>query len=311
MEKDVRKDLLGSVLVIAAGVFWGLTGIFVRFFTNLGLSSMQITVFKIAFAALLLLFYCLIADRNLLKVKLRDLWVFVCAGIISLDFFTICYFSTIQSTSLSVAAVLLYAAPAFVMLFSVLFFGEKLSVQKCVSCAIAFLGCFLVSGMLGGSVSISLRALGTGLLSAIGYALYSIFGDVALKKGYKPVTITTYTFIFASFGLLFIIKPDEIVAAAAKTSLPIFIFMMLLISVTVSLLPYICYTIGLTYIRPSKASIIASVEPVTATVVGAVAFREYPDIYGVVGILCVVGAIVLLNVKIGNRNARKTEETIE
>lgn len=292
-----NRELTGTLLVIIAGVSWGMTGLFVRYFTGLGLSSLQISVFKIVFAALAMLIYCFAFNREALKIKKRDIWIFAGAGFVSMDFFTICYFSTIQSTSLSVAAVMLYLAPAIVMLLSIPFFGERLNVLKCISCVLAFVGCVLTAGIIGSATAIPTSSLITGILSAFGYALYSIFSQFSINRGYQPMTMTTYTFLFATLGLMFFLKPSEIAEAASGTSVPLFMGILLLMSLIVTLLPYTVYTIGLTYIRPSKASIIASVEPVTATVVGAIAFSEFPDAFGVAGIICVLSAVVLLNIR--------------
>ena len=161
----------------------------------------------------------------------------------------------------------------------------------------AFLGCFLVSGLIGSGKGIPGKALLTGILSAIGYGLYSIFGEIAIRKGYKSLTITTYTFVIAAIGTLFMLRPAEVLDAASKTTTGMFILMLVAVAISVSLLPYVFYTNGLQRIAPSKASIIASIEPITATVVGAVIFKEYPDIYGIFGIIFVLGAIVLLNIK--------------
>ena len=292
-----NNELIGVIFVLIAGVLWGTTGIYVRWFSKLGLSSLQITVFKMFIAATVLILWCLIFDREALKINKKDIWVFFCSGLISLDFFTVCYFSTIQNADLSIAATLLYAAPIVVLLLSVILFKEKFTAKKAIACVLAFLGCFLVSGLIGSGRGIPGKALLTGILSAIGYALYSIFGEIAIRKGYKSLTITTYTFIIAAVGSLILLRPAQIADAAAKTTVPMFILMLVAISINVSLLPYIFYTNGLLRIAPSKASIIASIEPVTATVVGALIFKEYPDIYGVFGIIFVLGAIVLLNIK--------------
>mgnify|MGYP001035066666 FL=1 len=302
-----NKEIPGIIMVVIAGVLWGTTGTFVRTFSALGLSSLQISVFKVVIAAIILFLYTAIFKRDMLKIKLKDVWIFIAAGIISLDFFTICYFSTIQNTSLSVAAVLLYTAPAFVMLMSVMIFKEKITVRKIIACLMAFVGCALTAGIIGNGFSVPAKSLLTGVLSGFGYALYSIFGEIALRKGYKPLTITTYSFLFSVIGFVFIIKPKEIMAAAEKAPSYFWFFgMMVVMSVAVSLLPYVCYTNGLTRVNPSKASIIASVEPITATLVGAIAFKEYPDFYGILGIVCVVAAIVLLNIKIKRAHDSKT-----
>lgn len=294
--KSEKNELIGTLLVVAAATSWGLTGIFVRYFTGLGLSSLQITVFKMLFAAVVLVLYCLIFNREAFKINPKDIWVFAGAGFISMDFFSVCYFSTIQKTSLSVAAVLLYAAPAIVMLISAVLFKDKITLVKVLACVVAFLGCVFTAGIIGSGEGIPTNALVTGLLSAFGYALYSIFGQISINKGYKPVTMTTYTFLFATVGSMTFFHPSEVFAAAEKTSSIKFVLIMVLMSFVVSLLPYILYTTGLTFIKPSKASIIASVEPVAATIVGAIVFAEYPDIFGFLGILCVVMAVVLLNI---------------
>lgn len=295
--KSKNRELIGTLLVVLAGISWGMTGIFVRYFSSLGLSSLLITVFKIAFASIVMLLYCLAFKREALKIAPRDIWIFAGAGFISMDFFTICYFSTIQSTSLSVAAVLLYLAPAIVMLMSIPLFGEKLDALKCISCVFAFAGCVLTAGIIGSETAIPVKSLFTGVMSAFGYALYSIFGQISINRGYGPMTMTTYTFLFATVGALFFFDPAEVADAANKTSMPTFLGVLLLMSMVVSLIPYVLYTNGLTYIRPSKTSIIASVEPVTATIIGAVVFGEFPDVYGFVGIACVLGAVVLLNIR--------------
>ena len=290
-----NSELIGIIYVIIAGMLWGTTGIYVRWFTNLGLSSLQITVFKMFIAAIVLLLFCAIFKRDALKINKKDIWVFICSGLISMDFFTVCYFSTIQNADLSIAATLLYAAPAIVLVLSVILFHEKFTAKKAIACVMAFLGCFLVSGLIGSGTTIPGKALLTGALSAFGYALYSIFGQIAIDKGYKSLTITTYTFLFAFLGSLVLLRPSEVAVAASRTTTPMFIFMLVAIAICVSLLPYVFYTMGLERIAPSKASVIASVEPVTATIIGALIFKEYPDIYGLCGIIVVLSAIIILN----------------
>ncbi|MBQ8469147.1 MAG: EamA family transporter, partial [Clostridia bacterium] len=178
MEQKQKTSLLGTLLVLLAGISWGTSGIFVRYFTAWDLSTMQQTFFKVAVAGTLMLLYCLLFDRSALKIRLKDLWVFLGAGVISLTFFTWCYFSTIQATSMSTAAILLYLAPTLVMLMSSVLFKEQITKQKVVACILAFAGCVFVSGIIGNATPLPLRALVTGLLSALGYALYSIFGQL-------------------------------------------------------------------------------------------------------------------------------------
>lgn len=297
MEAKQKQSLLGTALVLLAGISWGTSGLFVRQLTAWGFTTMQETFFKVFIAGVLMLLYCAIFRRDALKVRPKDLWIFFGAGVISLTFFTWCYFSTIQATSMSVAAILLYLAPTFVMLFSAALFKERITKTKVIACILAFAGCVCVSGAIGNAVPLPLRALATGLLSALGYALYSVFSQLALDRGYDPLTISVYAFLFATVTAAPFLHPSG-VAAIAETVSPLkFGALLVAMSITVSLAPYLLYTNGLKRTTPGTASITASIEPVTATVLGAIVFHELPDFYGYLGIVLVIGAICLLNIK--------------
>lgn len=305
-----RQEGIGSLMVILAGLLWGCTGLFVRYFTKLQLDTMQLTLFKVSVAGVLLLIYALCFDRAALRIRLRDLWIFLGSGLASMVFFTWCYYSTIRATSMSTAAVLLYLAPTLVMLMSAVFFKEKMTPVKITACLLAFAGCVFVSGIIGNGTALPLHAILTGLGSAVGYALYSIFGQTAMNRGYKPLTITTYTFLFATLGSLVFFRPSQIAAAAARSGSNFkFYGLMLLMSVSVSLLPYIFYTLGLSRTTPGKASIMASVEPVMATVLGLLVFGETLDVYGVIGIVLVILAVVLLNLR-NLKNSRSNVQNV-
>ena len=58
------------------------------------------------------------------------------------------YNEAIGHGTLALASVLLSMSPLFVVTFSVLFFHEKMTLQKGICMAVALLGCVLVSGVL-------------------------------------------------------------------------------------------------------------------------------------------------------------------
>ena len=207
MEKD-NKIIIGSMLIILAGCFWGSMGIFVRRLGTYGFSSIQIVSIRITLAALFFALVLLVKDHAGFKISLRDLPLFLGLGFGSILFFTICYFTAITMMSLSTAAILLYTSPVWIMIMSVLFFHEKLNSRKLIALALAFAGCVLVSGISGGGMTP--QGLLVGLGSGIGYGLYSILGTVALRR-YSPYTVTTYTFIFAAIGSWIICHPADMI----------------------------------------------------------------------------------------------------
>lgn len=308
MDQKSKSSLLGTVLVLLAGICWGTSGIFVRQFTDWNLTTMQQTFFKVCIAGIFMLLYCVIFDRSVLKVKLKDLWIFLGAGVFSLTFFTWCYFSTIQATSLSTAAILLYLAPTIVMLLSAVLFKERITKTKVIACVAAFAGCVFVSGIIGNATPLPVRALITGLLSALGYAFYSIFSQLALNRGYNPMTISTYAFLFATVTAVPFLHPAQIAPTIAEVTPFKFFGLLATMSVVVSLAPYLLYTNGLKRTTPGTASITASIEPVTATVIGALVFHEWPDLFGYLGIALVLAAILLLNINHSRAGHHPTKE---
>ncbi len=282
------------VLVVVAGTLWGMIGYFVRTLQAQGIDSMQIVAIRMVISAVLFALFALIFNRKLFKIKLKDLWCFIGSGVISVAVFSFCYFQCIEYSSLSMASILLYTAPIFVMLFSVFLFKEKLTAAKVLSLVMAFCGCLFVTGVFMSNTGINAVAVAFGVMSGVCYALYSIFSRLALDRNYSPLTITLYTFIFSAVASVLVIDVKPVVKLMTQ-SVYDFLFCVLF-AIMSSVLPYVTYTLGLKYIRPSTASIVASIEPVVATIMGAVVFSEavvFP--YGYLGIALVIGSIILIN----------------
>lgn len=295
-EKVTGKELKGKyyACIIAAGSMWGCIGIFIRHLGGYGFSSLALTALRAMGAALILTIYMLAKHREKLRIKLRDSWCFAGTGILSLTFFNICYFTTIRRTSLAVASVLLYTAPMFVMLLSLFLFHETMTWRKGAALLMAFAGCVLVTGIGRGDMSLSLSAVLTGLGAGLGYGLYSIFGIYGLRR-YDSMTVTVYTFLFATIGTAWFVDYGLLVEVVAAH--PLVAVELLAFGFFTNVLPYLLYTKGLSGMEAGKASITASVEPVVASLVGIFCFGESVRISVIAGVLMVLGALVVLNVK--------------
>ena len=165
---------LAPLFILAAGILWGCIGIFVRRLNAMGLYSMDIVFLRAVATALAMGAFLLIFNRKMFRIRLKDLWCFLGTGICSIVFFNFCYFKAITLTSLSVAAVLLYTAPAIVMVLSFFLFGEKFTKRKVLALVLTFVGCVLVTGVLTDAGNVTGLGVLTGLGAGLGYALYSI-----------------------------------------------------------------------------------------------------------------------------------------
>ena len=293
--KTNNKTIIGPVLIILAGCFWGSMGIFVRKLGTYDFDSIQIVSIRLTIAAIFFSLVLFIKERSGFKIAVRDIPLFLGLGFGSILFFTVCYFTAITMMSLSTAAILLYTSPVWIMLMSVVFFHEKLDGKKLTALFLAFAGCVLVSGISGEGMTV--KGLLFGLGSGIGYGLYSILGTVALRR-YSPYTVTTYTFIFAAIGSWVISNPADMFSKFAKA--PDFGFLIMLCIITAlitAVIPFLAYTLGLQSVEASKAGIIATVEPMVATLIGMIVFSEPLTFMSGAGILLILAAVIILNIK--------------
>lgn len=295
MKSTNQKTYFGIFCVLFAATLWGSMGVFVRYLNAAGLSAIEITQVRISVGFVAIASYLSIFRRDLLKIKLKDIWCFLGTGIISLLLFSTCYFKSIEyGTSLSVAAILLYTAPIFVMLMSLILFKEKMTTAKLIALILAFGGCILVSGV-GGDMG-NIKGILLALASGFFYALYSIFSRFAINKGYSSLTIVFYTFLFCVIGCSCLADWQTITSVVLTPNIKI-ILLCIGLGIITGFLPYVFYSRGLELMESSKASILASVEPVVGTLFGVFLFHEELTILGGIGILLVLGAVVLLSVK--------------
>lgn len=285
------KNKLPALSILLASGLWGLTGLFVRNLNASGFNNMHLLFIRSVVTALVLGIYLLFADRKKLKIQLRDWWYFFGTGILSFLAFGFFYFYTISNASMSVAAILLYTSPFFVMLMAAIFFREKITPLKVLALVLASLGCFLICGT-DSNVTLTPVVISTGVMSGFCYALYSIFGRVALKK-YDSLTVTAYTFIFAAIGALFAIDIPDMVKVSIEY--PDAFCLSIIFAIVSAVLPYIFYTFGLKHTDTAKASIMATFEAVVASLAGIIAFGEKLTLWGVLGIIFVFLAVTLLN----------------
>ena len=287
-----------TAAVLSAGCLWGFMGLFRRLLEAQGASSAATIVLRCGLAALCFAVTLAFTGPGQFKIRLRDLWCFIGTGLFSLLFFTYCYFEAMARMSLSAAAILLYTAPAIVTLLSALLFHERLTGSKLAAVCLAFAGCALVSG-LGVEMELTLSGVLFGLGSGVGYALYSIFARFALGRGYSSNTINFYSCLLAALGAALIWgvrAPAQLLFSSWENAL-----LCLGTGVVSCYLPYLLYTYGLTGLETGRASVMASVEPVVATLVGIVFFRESLTPADALGAALVLSAVVLLNVQVRRR----------
>lgn len=281
-----------SVLFVAAAAFlWGLIGLFGTLLSRAGIASLEIVAIRAVFSGVFLTLYWMIRDRAVLHIKLTDLKYFAGTGLLSFLVFNYFFFTTMKLTNISISVTLLYTGPIFVVLLSRLFFKEPLTTSKWAALLLTLSGCALVTGLMGEPLDkVPVTGILTGLCSGLTFALYTIFGKLALAK-YSSATVTTYTFIVASIGILFLVPPTFFAEISTQPSV---LLPGLSLALLCTVVPFLLYTRAVQSLEAGRAALITTLEPVVAALLGYFVFSEALGILKIAGILLVAAGVLLV-----------------
>ncbi|GAA3893078.1 EamA family transporter [Halomonas cibimaris] len=180
------------------------------------------------------------------------------------------YFISIAQGSVAVAATLMYCAPVFVYLVSFVGGLERPTPGKWAAIAATLLGIVLLTEVYAaGAGSVTLVGGVAGLLAGLSYAVF-IFGFTYAAPHGSPQAILTVAFAVLAAVLLALAEVGQVYAVLSDRYLPLFV----LLGLVGAGGSFVLYVIGLRRISPAVASIVAMVEPVTASLFGVAVLGE-------------------------------------
>ncbi len=284
--------LAGLVLVILAAICWGISGGIADILMNKGWDPIVISLYRGGVGFICFLTWFLFRFRQNWTSSARlYLWSLL-AGVGVAGNFTL-YFLSIQASSIAVAATLMYTAPVFVLLISFLLRIERSTWFKWGCIFGVLIGITLLTGAYNtDSISVSFLGAAAGLAAGLAYALF-IFGFKNASSIGKPQT--TLTVAFFSFVLILLLLADKGEAAAALTSNDVGWFLLLgLVGAGIS---FILYVFGIRWTAPTTASMVAMVEPVTASLFGVLLLNDHLTVIQILGMVLILVTITVLSVK--------------
>ena len=281
------------IYIILAGILWGTSGIFSEILTPYGFTALHITAMRGLVSFVCVLVYALIRDRKLFRVKFKELIVFASIGM-ALFFTSSCYFTSMGMTSVPTAVVLMYTAPVYVMVFSVIFLKERLSALKIAAVVSMLTGCVLVSGVIGG-MKLDVLGFAIGIGSGIAYASYNVLTKISMEHKSAPISTVLYSFLTMTLISLCVSQPHKIITNTAKAP-ALIIPLLLCLGIVTFVLPYLLYTLAMRDLSAGTASALSIIEPMAATFFSIVIFKEPINMFSVCGILLILLAVVMLGI---------------
>lgn len=285
-----------TALVALAAFFWGLSGGIGGILMAAGWDAFVVSFYRGAIGLLFVLAWLILRPHGS-GLASRRLWFWsAIAGFGVAGNFAF-YFLSIAQGSVAIAATLMYCAPVFVYLVSFSLKLESPTVLKCSAIALVMLGIILLTKIYDIDASgVSLIGVGAGLLAGLSYAVF-IFGFKFAAPHGSPQAILSIAFAVLVALLILPSDADQIIAGMSTQDWPLFAGL----GVLGAGLSFVLYIIGLNHVTPATASIVALVEPVTASLFGVVILNESlagPQIFGMCLILVTV---TMLSVRLSAR----------
>lgn len=279
--------------VISGAALWGTVGLYIAPLTEAGFPTLTLAFLRMAGAFLLALPLLWFVKPGVLKLhRWQDLSYFLLTGTVSLGLFQWFYLSAIDELGMSLAVVLLYTAPAMVVVMARFLFGELITMRKVLAIGLMIVGCMLVLEVPGRSeISFSTAGLLYGLGAGFTFALYNVTSKFALQK-YSVLTVTLYTFLFSALGLM--------PFAGAGVSADLFFepgvwYWIFLLMTLPTLFAYGFYLVGLQKIESGRATLAAVTELLVAVLLGVLIAGDAFSLMMGMGILLVVTAVLMIS----------------
>ena len=298
----------GLSLALIAAVFWGISGTFAQFlFQQRGINIEWLITTRMLIAGFMLL---LIAAFN----KNPDLWniwktkkdaiqlvLFSITGIVAMQY---TYFAAIKYSNAATATVLQYAGPVLITIY-LAFKNRRLpKTLEYIAILLALLGTFLLvtHGNIH-SLTISGIAFFYGIASAFALAVYTL-QPIALLKKYSSTPIIGWGLFIGGILFSFIKVPWNIEGVWDIYTYSYTSFIILF----GTLVSFYFYLKAVQLIGGQKTSLLASAEPLSATIL-AILWLNIPfETLDWIGSLCIISTIFLLGKKkkaVTNKNLKK------
>ncbi len=285
------STIKGYVYVIMAAVMWASSGTAGKALFQGGVSPFEVTQIRVTFGSALLALVLAVLARDAFRIRRRDVGYFFILGSVAMALVQGSYFYTISKIQVAAAILLQYLAPIFVAVFSMCFWKERLTFIKLIALFSALSGCYLVVG--GYNLQLlQMNRLGIagGLISAITFAGYTLLGERAMHR-YQPWTILFYALAFAALTWHIIYPPFHYLTVRFSV---VQWMGLLYITVVGTVLPFGLFFMGVNYIRATRASITATLEPISAGFIAFFALGEKMAFLQMIGGTLVIAAVILL-----------------
>jgi RarD protein len=285
-----------TLKIVLAMLIWGSIGVFVK---NINLPSIEIVFLRAAVA-----FVFLLIGRIILigKPKIKDIkkspskeayLLIISGGVLALNWLLL--FQAYKYTTLTNATLSYYLAPVFVVLFSPIFFKEKITIKNLLAVIFAMVGLALIVSHQASSGTLTnnynhVKGILFGTSAAVLYASIVLVNKSVIKfSGFDKALIQIS--ISAIILLPIVLYRNNLHISDIKT-----LIILLIIGIVHTAIAYVLYFSSIEHVAAQRVSLLSYIDPLSAVVFGTLLLSEPIGIYHILG-----GALILISTFVSNK----------
>lgn len=296
MEK-LAASKTGYVLAVASAFFYALQVVVGKFILGAGIEAKSLLVMQYSGSVIILFIFLLIRRKKAgvkLKMDKQYLKPILIQGVLGCCLTSFFFYLALERVNAGICSMLLYMCPVYVCIFFMASGIRKITTYNKISVILAFVGAVFVLNIFSlGDMKWSALGLLLGFLSGICYAFYGIHADLKLKEmPAEQMLFYMYLIAAITFWILcpeFVINPPVIHGVK--------LWLLIIFVVFLQVLPMALLNLAIRMIGSNKATVIATVELPFTVLLAFIILKEQMALVQIVGILLIVLAVLLLQLK--------------
>lgn len=258
------------------------------------ISPLVLTQARTTFTVLLLATFVLIRfGPAFFRLRPRDVILCVLAGTLGTAGSNYFYYYAVAKSTVAIAITLQYTAPVWVLIAMALIRRERPSRQRVAAVLLALVGIALTVGLFQSDLLSNAAGAAAAIVASFSFAFYNLLAPGLVKRN-RPLQVMMYALLGAAVLWAVVNPPWRWPDQNLSREQWGFLFLFACLSM---LVPYVFYFNGLKYLDPTRAVVASCLEPAFAVVFAAVFVGEGLNALRVVGILAVLTATVLAQIR--------------
>jgi drug/metabolite transporter (DMT)-like permease len=296
----VARPAAGYALTLAAAGFFGVNGTVSTLALEAGIAPTRLTALRCTGAALALLVGLAVAAPGRLRVTRREVPFLAAFGVVGVALTQFLYYVAIGRMPVGIALVFEMTAPVLIALYVWLVRREPVRNRLWLALLLSLSGLVLVAQVWQDGGSLDPLGVGAALAAALCLAAYYLLGERGTVTR-DPVTLTCWSFVAAAvfwsvaapwWAFDAAVLGERVPVSVASLELPLWVLVGWIV-VLGAVVPFWLSIAALRHLPPTAAGLVATVEPVVASIVAWLWVEQVLTGWQVLGGVVVLTGIVL------------------